>query len=150
MAKPVPTQHGIALRLKRPFKAPPERVFHAWTEPEALKRWWCPPGWAPSDFEVDLQVGGDYRLAMRRLSDDVVVQIHGRFVEVRAPERLVYTWRWEGGFDDLPETRVSVDFVGVEGSTVLYLTHEYFPQLAVRQQHRTGWIQACDRMEQIL
>jgi uncharacterized protein YndB with AHSA1/START domain len=33
---------GIVLRLERRFAAPRERVFEAWTTPEALKQWWCP------------------------------------------------------------------------------------------------------------
>jgi hypothetical protein len=67
MAAVVTGTGNIALRLTRRFNAPRERVFDAWTTPEALKRWWCPRGWAPEGFEVDLRPGGAYALAMREL-----------------------------------------------------------------------------------
>jgi len=79
---------GIVLRLERQFAAPREHVFEAWTTPEALKRWWCPPGWQAERMEVE-----------------------GRFLEVQRPERLVYTWRWTGALKDMSESRVTVEFV---------------------------------------
>ena len=66
MAEAVSAVPRVAIHAQRRFAAPPERVFHAWTEPEALKRWWCPPGWTAADIEVDLRVGGAYRIGMCR------------------------------------------------------------------------------------
>jgi uncharacterized protein YndB with AHSA1/START domain len=150
VATTVPGTRQIALRLTRRFAAPRERVFDAWTTPEALKRWWCPRGWVPERIEVDLRTGGVYYFGMRRLEDDSVVSIQGRFLEVHRPERLVYTWCWHGAFRGTPETRVTVVFLPVEGGTEVIVTHENFPDVALWQRHRDGWIAACDRMEQIL
>ena len=150
MQVPASTQAGIAIRLRRRFASPRERVFRAWTEPEALKRWWCPPGWTPAEIEVDLRVGGAYRIGMRRIDGGTPVYVRGRFLEVRAPEKLVYTWRWDGAFEDLPETLITVEFLNVAGATEVVLQHEGFPDLTLRQQHRSGWIAACDRMELVL
>ena len=111
----VATRAGkITLRLTRQFSAPRERVFAAWTTPEALKRWWCPPGWVPERIEVDLRTGGTYSLGMRESKGRSVVSIQGRFLEVRAPKRLVYTWRWNGAFEGMPETQVTVEFLSIE------------------------------------
>ena len=150
MAESVAAAPRVAIHAQRRFAAPRERVFHAWTEPETLKRWWCPPGWTAGDIEMDLRVGGAYRIGMRRVADETYVSVCGTFLEVRRPERLVYTWRWDGAFDDLPETQVTVEFVAVNDGTKVILTHEHFPELAVRQQHLVGWVTACDRMERIL
>ena len=141
---------GIALRLTRRFAAPRERVFDAWTTPEALKRWWCPPGWAPERIDVDLRPGGAYHLGMRSLDEESLVSIEGQFVEVRRPERLVYTWRWRGAFDGMPETRVTVEFLEAPGATDVVVMHDNFASVAAWQRHRSGWIAACDRMEKIL
>ena len=54
------------LKLARVFPAPRERVFRAWTEPAELMRWWGPVGFTTPSAEVDLRVGGKYRIAMRR------------------------------------------------------------------------------------
>jgi uncharacterized protein YndB with AHSA1/START domain len=141
---------NITLRATRRFAAPRERVFDAWTTPEALKRWWCPPGWEPERIDVDLRAGGAYYFGMRALDGGSAVSIHGRFLEVRRPERLVYTWRWHGAFEGMPETRVTVEFLSIDGGTDVVLVQENFPNVALWQRHRSGWIAACDRMEQIL
>ena len=150
MATTVTSTGGIALKLTRRFAAPPRRVFDAWTTPEALKQWWCPPGWRPERIEVDLRIGGAYYFEMRQLDSDAVVSIQGRFLEVHRPARLVYTWRWHGAFDRMPETRVTVEFRSVEGGTDVFVVHENFPNVPLWQRHRSGWIAACDRMEKIL
>jgi len=141
---------SITLRLTRRFSAPRERVFDAWTTAEALKRWWCPPGWEADRIEVDLRVGGAYSLGMRQRNGGSVVSIHGRFLEVHRPERLVYTWRWYGAFEGTPETLVTVEFRSIGGRTDVVVIHENFPDVRLWQRHRSGWIAACDRMEQIL
>jgi uncharacterized protein YndB with AHSA1/START domain len=141
---------GIALRLTRRFAAPRARVFDAWTTPEALKRWWCPAGWRPERIDVDLRTGGAYYFGMRQSDNDAVVSIEGRFLEVQRPERLVYTWRWYGAFEGMPETRVTVEFLPIEAGTEVVVVHENFPDVNLWHRHRGGWIAACDRMEQIL
>jgi uncharacterized protein YndB with AHSA1/START domain len=148
----VPAAKGaaITLRLRRKFSKPPAQVFHAWTQPEALKRWWCPPGWQAAEITIDLRVGGSYRIAMRRPSDGKLVSIEGRFLEVAAPQKLVYTWRWLGALEQMPETSVTVEFLAVDQGTEIVLTHHNFPDVPSWQQHRGGWIAACDRMEKIL
>ena len=158
MATTVTSTGRIALRLTRRFAAARERVFDAWTTPEALKRWWCPPGWRPERIEVDLRIGGAYSIAMSRVGGGGTVTVRGQFVEVRPPERLVYTWRWEGVFAQMPETLVTVELRGevrgergtAEDETVLTLRHENFADFAIRQQHRSGWIAACDRLDEML
>ena len=60
------SQAAISIRLRQRFDASRDRVFKAWTDPDVLKRWWCPDGWKPTEIEVDLRVGGTYRLGMVR------------------------------------------------------------------------------------
>jgi uncharacterized protein YndB with AHSA1/START domain len=141
---------GIVLRLERRFAAPREHVFEAWTTPEALKRWWCPPGWQAERMEVDLRVSGAFHLGMRRMSDGSTAAVEGRFLEVQRPERLVYTWRWTGTLKDMSESRVTVEFVDEQGDTRLTLTHDRLPDIPLWHRHRAGWIAACDRMEDAL
>ena len=80
------------LRLTRTFAAPRKKIFRAWTEPEALKKWWGPEGYATPLAEVDLRVGGRYRLGMRKLPKGDLFYLVGTYREVQPPEKLVYTW----------------------------------------------------------
>lgn len=97
-------QAKLGFELQRRFRASPERVFRAWTQPVALREWWCPAGWVAGEIEIDLRVGGAYRIAMTRTAGGAPVAVAGQFFEVEPPERLVYSWCWEGAFTEMPET----------------------------------------------
>jgi uncharacterized protein YndB with AHSA1/START domain len=150
MFETLPEQAGITIRLHRRFAAARERVFRAWTDPDILKQWWCPNGWMPTEIEIDLRVGGTYRIGMRRAEGGVSVSVSGHFLEIRLPERLVYTWRWENAFVGMPETRVTVQFGESDGGTEVVLIHENLPEIAVCLRHREGWVATWDRIEKSL
>src|SRR5438552_15772487 len=78
------------------------------------------------------------------------VSVSGHFLEVRPPERLVYTWRWEGAFAEMPETLVTRELCGSDNETSLTLHHDNFADLGLRQQHRSAWISACDRLDRLV
>jgi len=143
-------QPGIAFRLRRRFEKPRQAVFHAWTNPEAIKRWWCPPGWAPGEVEMDLRAGGAYRIGMHRECGGTPVYVRGSFIEVSSPEKLSYTWRWENAFEQMPETRVTVEFVEAGTGTEVVLIHEHLPEVGLCLRHRAGWIGAWQRIEHVL
>ena len=134
--------------LQRTFRASPERVFRAWTQPAALREWWCPAGWVADKIAIDLQIGGAYSIAMSRAN--ARVSVNGEFLEVRPPERLVYTWRWEGAFAEMPETLVTLELRGSDNETRLTLHHDHFADPGIRQQHRSGWMAACDRLNRVV
>lgn len=133
------------LRLWHRFEATPERVFAAWTRPYALRLWWCPSGWYPTRIEVDLCLGGEYRLSMTRQSGLQSVTVHGRFLEIEPARRLVYTWIWDGAFAEMPETKVTVDFHPLAGGTELSLRQEALA-MPFCVQHVSGWTAAFDRI----
>lgn len=137
------------LHLTRIFKAPRERVFRAWTDPEELKKWWGPEGYGTPIATIDLRVGGSYRLGMRKLPDGDIFYLSGTYREVRPPERLVYTWRWEAK-PELGETLVTVEFQDRGGSTEVILTHALFPDEKARQDHEKGWSSCLDRLTEAL
>jgi uncharacterized protein YndB with AHSA1/START domain len=141
---------AVGIELQRRFRASPERVFRAWTRPSALREWWCPPGWIADEIELDVRVGGSFCIQMSRIGDSRAVAVRGQFLEVRPPERLVYTWRWEGAFMHLPETLVTLELRGSPSETVLTLRHQKFADAGLLQQHRTGWIAACNRLDRLV
>ena len=143
-------QSVLALELRRTFRASADTVFRAWTQPAALREWWCPPGWAASEVDIDLRVGGAYRIAMRRREGAGEIAVHGRFLEVTPPDRLAFTWCWEGAFFDDPEGRVVIAFRQLGDITELVLRHENFADLGIRQQHWSGWLAACGRLDHLL
>jgi uncharacterized protein YndB with AHSA1/START domain len=136
---------GTAVRLERSFNAPRERVFDAWTEPEVLRRWWAAGAdWDTPHAEVDLREGGRYRLSMRNPENGETHTVGGEYVEVSPPERLVYTWAWEGG--DSPESRVTVDFAEDSGRTTVVVLHEGLPGDEARAMHEQGWVGCLENL----
>ncbi len=148
MASPKPSIE-TTLNLRRIFKASREKVFRAWTDPEELKKWWGPEGYSTPTAEVNLRVGGKYRLGMMKLPDGEIFCLSGTYREVRPPERLVYTWRWEAQ-PDLGETLVTVEFREVDDSTEVVLTHAFFPTEKARDDHNKGWNGCLDRLAKVL
>jgi uncharacterized protein YndB with AHSA1/START domain len=128
-----------ALEVRRTIRASAERLFAAWTEPAQLQRWWGPEGTSCPQAEVDLRVGGRYRIA-NRLPNGDTVWISGRFERVSPPFELVYTWRFDPGPG--AESRVTVRFEPRGDVTEVIVRHEGIAGEAVRSQHQQGW-QGC-------
>ena len=83
------------LKIRRYYHASRERVFRAWTNPEQLKQWFAvAEGFTTPIADVDLKVGGRYRLGMQPPGDDGVLIAGGVYQQISPPEKLVFTWRW--------------------------------------------------------
>ena len=135
---------ATTLRVARSFRAAPERVFHAWTAKEELDRW-SAPGPVRASTEVDLRVGGRYRIVMTDPQGKVFA-VSGTYREVDPPRRLVYTWQWEDqpGF---PETVVTVEFAArADGGTDVTLLHDGLPSDDSRAKHEHGWNGCLDNL----
>jgi uncharacterized protein YndB with AHSA1/START domain len=129
-------QPELALVVRRTIAAPVERVFAAWTEPEQLRRWWGPKGVACSSAEVELRVGGRYRLG-NRMPDGSTLYIVGEFERIERPRELVYSWRHEG--DESAPMRVTVRFETIDRATEVIVVHERLRDIASRDRHAAGW-----------
>jgi len=83
------------LRIERVFDAPRDVVFKAFTDPELIAQWWGPRGTETVVDEVDFRTGGDWRFVSRD-SDGGETAFRGTFREVVAPERIAWTFEWDG------------------------------------------------------
>lgn len=131
----------MALVVRRLIRASPERVFDAWTRPEELRKWWGPHAVICTAAEVDLRVGGRYRLA-NQFPDGKVLWISGEYEIVERPVRLAYTWLVESRGGE-PE-RVAVSFEARDAGTLVVVNHERIADPATRERHEQGWIGCLD------
>ncbi len=147
-------KEAAVLKLSRLFDAPRERVFDAWTNPDVLREWWAAqPGWKGSGAEVELRPGGRYRLSMRDPSSNVEHTVAGEYREINRPERLAFTWSWEGNDPQMSgseETLVTVEFREDGDGTEVVLTHSGFANDAIRGMHEQGWNGTFDSLERFL
>ncbi|MDE2878132.1 SRPBCC domain-containing protein [Candidatus Palauibacter soopunensis] len=133
-------------RVTRVIPAPLEAVFRAWTEPELIRQWSCPPGATIRDSQVDLVPGGPYRLLIEAEAGTQHTAF-GVYREVDAPNRLVYTWDWEEPESAVGETLVTVEFIADGASTEVVVAHEGFPAAEAAEGHRLGWTWSLERLE---
>jgi uncharacterized protein YndB with AHSA1/START domain len=136
-----------ALSMTRVIRAPRERVFAAWTDPEILKLWWGPGPVVCPEAHIDLREGGGYRIANRQ-PDGSIVWISGVFERVRRPEQLVYTWS-VSTYPGNP-TLVTLEFNEHPEGTELVLNHERFTDAATRDMHMAGWEGCFVKLEALL
>jgi uncharacterized protein YndB with AHSA1/START domain len=147
-----PTEREIA--VTRAFDAPRQLVFDAHTRPELLKRWlFGPDGWVLAICEVDLRVGGKYRWVWRRERTKTEMGMGGVYREIKAPERLVATEKfdepWYPG-----EALNTLVLVEQGGRTLLTQTSRYESREARDAALQTGMTDGLsasyDRLEDVL
>ena len=137
---------NISLILRRTMKAPVSRVFEAWTRPEQILRWWGPRPITCSEAQVDLRVGGAYRIG-NRLPDGSLIFIFGEFELVEPPHRLAYSWFVERPGGVVSEaSRVLVRFEPHAEGTELIIVHERIETEALRGDHQQGWSGCLDNL----
>ena len=140
------------LHLTRTFDAPRERVFRAWTDPEAARRWFGSSIGPAQRVEADLRVGGRYRISVKLPPTGRLASAVGEYLEVDPPERLVYTFSWERmpmAFG-LGNSKVTVEFMEIAQGTEVRLTHELLDKRRLRAFHRFGWNTSMGRLAKLL
>lgn len=124
-------------------------MFDACTEPRRLAKWWGPQGFSIPSVDVDLRVGGRYRIAMQP-PDGELFRLSGEFRDVDRPRRLVYTFIWEEPDPDDRETLVDLELGDLGESTELALTQAPFATEARLALHREGWTESLDKLQRFL
>ena len=139
------------LEMSRTIRASREKMFEAWTDPGQLRQWFAvAEGFTTPIAELDLRVGGRYRLGMKAPGDNPLLIVGGVYREILPPERLVFTWQWESADPNEPETLVTVEFYEEAGGTQIVLTHERFTTIPQRDKHGEGWAGCLDHLQRLL
>jgi uncharacterized protein YndB with AHSA1/START domain len=134
-----------SLVLKRRIKAPPAKVYAAWTDPKKMMRWWGPDDGPTLHVEACVRVGGHFRVRFRTM-DGNEHECSGVYQEVVPDRKLAFTWNWT----DPPEraSLVTVDLMPDGDGTLLTLTHKLIVDDTVHDYHR-GWIGTLDKLERL-
>jgi uncharacterized protein YndB with AHSA1/START domain len=126
----------VEVRISRNYGVAPEKVWRAWTDPQALSQWFGHTNTEATVAEIDLRVGGRYRIAFAGSTGEMN-EVSGTYQEVVPQRRLVFTW----AFKSTPErvSRVSIDLTPQSGGTELRFVHDRFHDDAARDMHEFGW-----------
>lgn len=119
------------LVVTRVINGPARLVYEAWTTPALFKRWWVPKG-APISLlscDLDVRVGGQYRLAFAVNNGAETMEFFGTYLEVTPPSRLA----WTNDEGDGPGAVTTVTFQEKDGKT-LVVVHDLYPSKAALEE----------------
>ena len=137
-----------SLTLTRSYPVAPEKVWRAWTDPQAMKQWFKPdPSWSIPLAEADVRVGGRYRILMQDTQGGEF-DLTGAYREVVPNRRLVMTWGWKN--QPGHESLVTVTLRPAGKGTELELRHERYIDMEGEASHQEGWGGALDQLGGLL
>jgi len=128
----------IKLVINKHIKAPVEKVYRAWTDPEIIKQWFVPDAsMTVAGARVELKVGGQYRFHMHSLKEGSDHIVSGEYAQIIPNEKIVFSWKWKDGVDT---SQVTIDLEPKgDDETMLTLTHRGFSQQEFADKHNQGW-----------
>lgn len=126
------------VRFHRVLRAPPERVYRAFLDPDALAKWMAPHGFTGKVHAMDARIGGGFRMSFTNFGTGKSHSFGGSYIEMVPNALLRYTDR----FDDpnLPgEMRVSIELKQVLCGTELNIVQEGIPAAIPTEFCYLGW-----------
>ena len=127
-----------SVRLHRVFRAPAERLYRAFLDPDAMAKWLPPHGFIGHVHRMDARVGGSHRMSFTNLGTGHSHAFGGEYFELVPNERLVYTDRFED--PNLPgEMRTSVTLRSVSVGTEVDIVQEGIPDVIPAEACYLGW-----------
>jgi uncharacterized protein YndB with AHSA1/START domain len=141
--------------ITRVFDAPRELVFQCWTEPEHLRQWWGPQGFTTPACDVDLRVGGAWKIVMRFPDGSNENTMQAVYREIFPPERLAFaSVALDKDGKRLLEGLTTVTFADLGGKTELTLQTRVtglVPYAArMLDGMEPGWTQSLERLAEEL
>jgi uncharacterized protein YndB with AHSA1/START domain len=137
-----------SLVIERTYDAAPEEVWQAWTDPQALSRWFGPEETqAVLEVEVDVRKGGRYHIAFVT-SDGERHDVGGTYREVEFPRLLSFSWAWRSTPER--ESLVTIRFEPAGAGTRLVFRHEQFFDQLARDNHERGWSGTFRKLDRFL
>ncbi|MBL8695025.1 MAG: SRPBCC family protein [Planctomycetes bacterium] len=126
------------IRLHRVLRAPAERVYRAFLDPDALVKWIAPHGFTAKVHSMDARVGGGHRMSFTNFGNGQSHSFGGKYLELTPNERIRYTDAFED--PNLPgQMMVTITFRAVSCGTDLQIVQEGIPAVIPPEMCYLGW-----------
>jgi uncharacterized protein YndB with AHSA1/START domain len=138
-----------SVRFHRVLRAPAERVYRAFIDPDAMAKWLPPHGFTGKVHEMDARVGGGYRMSFTNFSTGSSHSFSGKYVELTPHERIRYTDQ----FDDpnLPGVMpVTVTLRTVSCGTEITIVQENLPAVIPVDGCYLGWQESLTQLAAVV
>lgn len=137
------------VRLHRVLRAPPERIYRAFLEPDAMARWLPPYGFTGKVHEMDARIGGAWRMSFTTFGSGKSHSFGGTYLELVANERIRYTSR----FDDANlsgEMQTTVTLARVSCGTEMTVVQEGIPAVIPVEACYLGWQESLTMLAKLV
>lgn len=138
-----------SVSLHRVFTAAPEKVFRAFTEPNAMASWIPPNGFVCVVHRMDVEIGGHYKMSFINFTTGKGQSFGGEYLELKPNEFIKYSDR----FDDpnLPgEMITSVWLKKVSCGTEIKITQENIPAMIPTEMCYLGWQESLEKLKKLV
>ena len=137
------------VRLHRVIATRPDKVYRAFTEPDAMAKWLPPNGFTCTVHHLEAKVGGSYRMSFRNFTTGQSHSFGGEYVELVPNERLHYTDKFED--PNLPgEIRVTVTLKKVSLGTEINIVQEGLPDVILLEACYLGWQESLRNLARLV
>ncbi len=126
------------VKIHRVFSAPPERVYKAFLNPDALVKWMAPHGFTAKVHHLDAKVGGTYKMSFTNFSTGSTHAFGGTYVEL-IPHQLI---RYTDIFDDpnlTGQIEMTIELKAVLVGTEVHITQSGLPDVIPVEACYLGW-----------
>lgn len=134
----MPKAEGNTVRLHRVLRAPAERIFKAFIDPDAMAKWLPPNGFTGKVHEMDAKVGGGYKMSFTNFSTGNSHSFGGTFLELTPYERIRHTDKFDAA--ELPgEMETTIVLKKVSVGTDVEITQAGIPEMIPADGCYLGW-----------
>ncbi|MDX1804828.1 MAG: SRPBCC family protein [Alcanivorax sp.] len=140
---------GTTIRLHRVLRAPPERVYRAFLDPQAMVKWLPPHGFTADVHEMDAREGGGYRMSFTNFGTGKSHTFGGRYLELRPGALIRYTDQFEDS--NLPGLmQATITLTAVMSGTALNIVQEGVPEAIPAELCYLGWQESLTLLAQLV
>lgn len=137
------------VKLHRVFTAPPEKVFKAFSEADAMASWLPPYGFLCKVHNMDFKVGGKYKMSFTNFSTGNSHSFGGEYLEITPNEYLKYTDRFDS--PNLPgEMITTIQLKKVSCGTEMIATQEGIPEVIPAEMCYLGWQESLEKLKKLV
>lgn len=137
------------VRLHRVIATRPEKVYRAFTDPDAFARWMPPNGFTGRVHEMEATVGGHYKMSFTNFTTGKVEPFGGEYLELVPNERVVFSDRFDD--PDLPgEMTTTVTMSAVSVGTELIVVQEGIPEMIPLHGCYLGWQESLANLARLV
>jgi uncharacterized protein YndB with AHSA1/START domain len=138
MTKKTEATSTNTIRLHRVLRAPPDRVYRAFLDPDAMAKWLPPNGFTCKVYHMDAKVGGTYKMSFTNFTTGKSHSFGGTYLELKPHERI----RYSDKFDDpnmAGEMQTTITLKKVSGGTEVTIVQEGVPAAIPADACYLGW-----------